>query len=187
MNVITRSRADHLIGTYRTSTHEYRVTVTIELRDGNVAPFQTTKHESVTSAVQELSITANVDERSLRGDRWRDWSGGQCREDVASVTRFAEGWDRAKLDQLLAVWDEWHLNGMCAACDHMVPAPIDSSVLGVTVGRMNHPESLTLDHYTINKALVCPESGYRYGQSWLVRTLPESVVEWALKLNGEGS
>lgn len=58
---------------------------------------------------EELSITGTY-----------DGGGGQIRESLGELSpdRLAPGWTAAKLDDLRAIWDKWHLNGMQAGCSH---------------------------------------------------------------------
>lgn len=66
--------------------------------------------------VAELRDTDRGQELSIQGTT--PGSGGQCRDAFAGLTTFAPGWDAAKRDHLLQVWDAWHLNGMRAGCSH---------------------------------------------------------------------
>lgn len=132
----------------------YRVSIDVRLSHRGQGDYQTINHEAVTE-YDEFAVTASVDEK--RGSRWVEFMGGQCRGDVAKVTDFVTGWNRARVDKLVALWERWHLNGMRAACAHM-------QVIGD--GR-----------YDSNKHLVCPETEYRYGSAWLVEVIPEDVLD----------
>ena len=175
---------EHLVGTYREDDHVYRVKVEIDVKRVDSREYRTVDHETITH-VDRFTVSAVIDERPARGGRWRDYSAGQCIEDVAKVTDFAPGWDAAKLKTLLRVWRDWHLNDVQSDCAHMHVAPIGSSVLGIEVGRIDSPEQNVLSHYTINRALVCPVTGYRYGHAWLVKPLDDQVIAWANMINGQ--
>lgn len=180
--------SDIFIGGYRTDTHKYRVTVRLELRHTATPHEQETIHHELINSYEELSISGYVTERPLKGGRWRTVSAGQVHEELRHLTEFAPGWDAAKVRTLLAVWEEWHLNGMQGACAHMTPAPIGSTVLGVEIVRYKgrNDQSVTLEHFDVNKNLYCSlDGGYKYGSAWLVRPLDPQVVAWVNMINGE--
>lgn len=43
---------------------------------------------------------------------------GQIYDTIAKIDRFAAGWDKAKADELVRVWDKWHLNDVHPECEH---------------------------------------------------------------------
>lgn len=164
---------DRLVGTYVEHGVTNRVSVRVELR--TVHGGETVDHFQVES-LTEFVVSASVDERRRNG-RWVNYRGGQCVEEVLKVTSFAEGWDQNKARRLVELWERYHLNAMKAGCAHMVPAPVGaySDLLGFTVGRLDNPSRAVLSHYTVNRALECPHTGYRYGHAWLKEVLPEHI------------
>lgn len=78
---------------------------------------------------------------------------------MADRIRYAAGWDAARLDHLLEVWDRWHLNDMRAGCQHQ--------------------RQMGWTSYDDHPSEECPVCGYRYGTAWLVEELPAKVRRWA--------
>lgn len=83
------------------------------------------------------------------------YSGGQAKYELRAVTDFAEGWDAIKVGQLLAIWDQWHLNGLRAECEH---------------------QRARGERWTTHPSAVCPDCGYSLGSAWLYEPLPDDVV-----------
>lgn len=110
---------------------------------------------------------------------------------------FAAGWDRERLAYWATLSRRFHLSDMNAGCAHMIPAPTGTRCEwgGFVIGAMDSPDPVrrwdstmsvpTLSHYTVNRALECPESGYRYGSAWLVATVPDEVVAEVVALIAE--
>ena len=70
-------------------------------------------------------VTAKWDGRRLsltgvEGKRSGDAAGGcgQITNTLTKLTRYAEGWDAARVAELATIWDKWHLNDMRAGCEH---------------------------------------------------------------------
>jgi hypothetical protein len=85
---------------------------------------------------------------------------GQIVSDVRRVVEPAKGWTAADVRSLLAIWGEWHLNGMNAESDEQRAA-------GITYA--SNP-----DHVDSN--------GYKIGSAWLARQIPEDVLEEVARL-----
>ena len=82
-------------------------------------------------------------------------SGGQCLDapkvlNVVKNGKLCEK-DRAIYLEIFRLWKNYHLNGMNAGCEHQKE--------GTPVGE------------------VCPVCGYRYGNAWLYREIPEKDLE----------
>jgi hypothetical protein len=109
--------------------------------------FETTDHRKI-ETVTRLSISGAVWNRSKT-----DYIiGGQCREALDNMVSYAPRWNRTKVHRLASHWENWHLNDMNAACDHQRN---DAGLYSP----------------------ACPVTGYKWGHSWLVRELPEGVIE----------
>lgn len=140
---------DIAIGT-TADRHLVKIDVRFYVRDGEM---QTVEHEQVTSA---LGFACSATSWPNYG-RARDCDqAGQCVYLVLEVEKFCDGWDCRRAERLEALWRRWHLNDMKAGCAHM-RLPKDTS-------------------YDARKDIVCPETGYKYGRSWLVEPLPADVL-----------
>lgn len=96
--------------------------------------------------------------------------------------RYAKGWTREKVVELLFVWKRWHLNKLKAGS----PRQEEFLRRNPELVKATYPES----HY--DKALkVLGEAGlnpdaeylhdgkpYEYGKAWLFETVPNDVIEW---------
>jgi hypothetical protein len=74
---------------------------------------------------------------------------------------YAPGWDKEKLEFLLALWDKYHLNDLQAACEHQ-------RAVGWTW--KTHPSR------------ECPICGYKLGHEWKAMDVPQWVVDWLFAL-----
>jgi hypothetical protein len=76
---------------------------------------------------------------------------------------------RAFIEEL---WTAHHLNDMNAACEHMTADML-----------ARHEGESASDWQTrMLDTVTCPESGYRWGRSWLARSVPADVLTKARKL-----
>lgn len=156
--------------------------------------WETVDHEPITDPA-EVSVTFSVEKTWRAEDGWV--AGGAMGYDgPASVDQWkCSAQTRAAIDGLIP----WHLSAMNAGCAHMIPADTGTVCQwgGFTIGALDNPEpspmrvdwsdglvsvglvrggpERTLAHYTVNRALVCPVTGYQYGRAWLVRPLSEAV------------
>ncbi len=147
----------------------YKVRLELELRNkageqGDGGPvYETTDHRVITGYV-ELAMQTTVSERG------RFIGGGQDRE---SLREAALG----DLDELTAeqaveladLWDNYHLNGLKAACVHQ-QAEADR-IFSAMPGYSNSDA-----RWAELSQLPCPE-GYSYGTKWLVEPLPIKVAD----------
>lgn len=90
------------------------------------------------------------------------WEGGGQVDEMARriIT------DNANVRIVERAWREYHLNHLNAACDHMTPEMLargDDESTGAWSHRM-------LD------TVVCPETGYKWGQKWLAKRVPDEFI-----------
>ena len=157
---------------------------------------------------RELSICGNVYYSNGRGPH----SCGQNIEDVESVDRFANGWSRELVAELVAIWRRWHLNGMQAGCQHqralgwkscrghydpdgletctdpIKPATREAVAQAAREARRDGAGLVKGpgEHYYCGQDKVnkpCPECGYEYGSAWLHEPLPPEVFEFVRHVN----
>jgi hypothetical protein len=127
-----------------------RVYVDASLRTDDDREWQTVDHETIKGG-QRLSLTGQT-----------RWSAGQITSDVRAITRPRKGLTAADIEELLNIWEEYHLNDMQALCSHQTMKWEDS-----TYGRRMDLDGIG----------ACPVSGYRPGSAWLFKPVPDSVLE----------
>lgn len=121
-------------------------------------------------------------------------SSGQCdstlREHLDSI-KFKQPfgfWTKEKLNKLLRIWNEHHLNNLEPACEHqrelkwedirIDPTELPNSsanrdekgILASWVYEKEHPKGFLCK--------PCPICGYEYGSKWLTREVPAQVLVW---------
>jgi hypothetical protein len=119
--------------------------------------YETVNHETVSKPLG-FSITTGV----WRPDGRDIVSGGATVEPLRDLVTFVNGFDSGKANAL-ADLETWHLNAMRAGCAHQTPVCTD--------GRPD-----------LDLTEACPQTGYRYGQAWLVEELPRGFVEHVQRL-----
>ena len=69
------------------------------------------------------------------------------------IVEWAPGWSKWKFEELLDIWQTYHLNDMQAGCQHQWDSrpPVGAE---------------------------CPECGYRYGSKWNYRPIPRHAAEY---------
>lgn len=149
-------------------------------------PATTVFHEPVETPYVRLSFTFSLaspywgvhrknHRRAVQGatcvGAGTDWSLG-------AVVRPAEGFTTESVRTLRQMAEEWHLNDMQAGCAHMTPAPVGDTGWGFRIGAIDSPDSENpmLAYYTVNRALVCPHTNYRFGLGWLVKPVPNDTL-----------
>lgn len=126
----------------------------------------------------EVTIHWNGKRLSISGYTWRrlDWdvdSAGQIVDQLSEVDRlFIPAADR---DELVEVWNRWHLNDMRAGCEHQRAWGWGEERLpdGKWSGHVypsEHPGGVL--------GLACAICGYEYGTKWLHEDVPEDVLEF---------
>lgn len=174
------TRKEHLIGFYIEDYGvRYRVQVEMELADGRL---------SITGTSGEALADGTF---RMRGGDPVGGSGGQCVDEVRRVDEFAPGWDAARRDRLVAIWDRWHLNDMQAGCVHQRRIADrlgrEPHQLFATPFTLTHPDRTSsydaMHGKQITHARVfCPICGYGYGSAWLREELPANVVAFVAPL-----
>lgn len=115
-------------------------------RHPTVSPYQSTAHEPQTEA-RELTYALST--RTTWWSRGDHAAGEIAHARLLRVSRF-------ELLTLIHDLDRWHLSGMNGACDHM---PHDAHA-----------------RWDAGESVICPETGYSYGQAWLSRHMPQEVA-----------
>jgi hypothetical protein len=121
-------------------------------------------------------------------------SCGQINIDLHSsdLTEFAHNWDKLSVDNLLRIWDNWHLNDMRAGCKHqrdlkwedkrINPEELpngfvnrdEKGIFAIWVTEKEHPKGLLMKK--------CPICDYPYGSKWLFEEVPQDVIDWLCEL-----
>lgn len=152
----------------------YRVVAEISLRDADPERATTsTTHEAIPMPA-ELGIIWEVVEtrRPVNGY----YAGGQVGPEDRVITRRHENDATPETAELInALWERWHLNTMHGECAHMpafddIVVPDDYTPERPTYGENDRKQRYALAH------IVCPESGYRWGHSWLAESMPADVL-----------
>jgi hypothetical protein len=128
--------------------HKRRLLVTVSIRMEELTRrgfYDTVDHKIVREPL-DFAITTGVWQPGGRDIV----SGGATVEPLRELASYEMGWTPESVKEL-ADLEEWHLNGMSAACAHQERrAGLDSP--------------------------PCPISGYRWGSAWLVRPLPNGFL-----------
>lgn len=98
------------------------------------------------------------------------YCGGQCVDTVAAYFP-----NNAKVQRMLAIWQDWHLNDMMAGS----PAQTAWLKANESAHRCDYVSACT----QLTEAGINPDQGYlyngkpyKYGSAWLKRELPADVV-----------
>lgn len=140
------NRSHVFIGSTADGTRVY-VDASLRTEDGE---FQTVDHQTVKGG-QRLSLTGET-----------VYSAGQIIDDVRAIVKPRTGLTAADIEELVSIWEEYHLNDMNALCSHQTVKWEDS----------RYGRRMDLDAIG-----PCPVSGYRPGSAWLYKTVPDSVLE----------
>ncbi len=92
-------------------------------------------------------------------------AGGQCVDTVAAYFP-----DNQKVQRMLRIWKDWHLNDLTAGTPEQEAELKKHKFPG-------YPKS----HYewaleVLTEAGLQPHNGYSYGSQWLTRTVPPEIV-----------
>ena len=151
-------RGKKMEGKYRINNEQYRATVEWYLKDGR------------------FSASGIIDENN-RG-RWRDYSAGQCLDEILEIFPNDE-----LIQRIHKVWKKWHLNDMHPG------TPNQEAYLA----KFEQPRS---DHYSwakekLAEAGLDPDPNYEYngkpysyGSAWLNVELPRAIEEEILSWQG---
>jgi hypothetical protein len=138
--------------------NEGKINLRLEIREVD-GYFETVEHKKV-SGIKELSICGDEYYKNSRGI----CSCGQILDDIKpGLLKPAKGYmaSRADVARIIAIWKEWHLNTMNAACIHQ--KKVDHQ----------HPYEIYKELAAI-ETKKCPMN-YVYGSKWLVRKLPKEI------------
>ena len=170
-------KATIYLGKTAEKTHVY-AEISVEDSDGRTLTF--TDH--TTGPAPDLVSLSFVTSRSYKDDP----------RDIAD--RYIESWGQTPAkDRVIAepatehvalierAWAEYHLNDMNAACDHMTEEMLSPSDEELDAYAAANPERARYGRTSLwqNWALdtvSCPETGYRWGRSWLARSVPDDVI-----------
>ena len=90
--------------------------------------------------------------------------------------RFNEGWNKDKLDELLEVWNRWHLNDLRAGSPDQESALREIEILGDYYPQaVAYLESLGLQP---DPNYLVDGKPYSYGTHWLKEEIPEEVIKY---------
>lgn len=142
-----------------------RVFVEVEKEVKSTTAFLSVEHESLTEFTGLAISGWTVRYRSNTTN-----SAGQIVDSLVGMTEFADGWTEADVTSLRRIWRMWHLNDMQAGCAHMNKREAQKAYASVE-------RPWTMKDADLPSAMICPETGYRYGSAWLVKTVPAEV--WA--------
>ena len=137
-----------------TPDHRDRVYFEIRLTE-NISdkPVETITHDIIPPGEKHYTLSMSGYE-TPSGERAMQ-SAGQI--DMHIRPHFNEyHWENRELaKEMLDVWENWHLNALQAGCIHQKE------------GDYNDPAI---------SGQVCPETGYKYGHSWLFRKIPDDLL-----------
>lgn len=133
-----------------------RVTVEVRMEiQTRQREYETVEHAKIARPL-EFSLTtavwntANTDYEA----------GGATVQPLRELVTLARGFVQPGITALIGL-NKWHLSAMTAACAHQVVPPMPDTV--------KYPES---SWWALKNTPPCPETGYKYGHTWLVRPLP---------------
>jgi hypothetical protein len=91
-------------------------------------------------------------------------------EDDRTTWEYHVLWDSEMMDQLLHIWDRWHLNGLKAG----TPAQ-EAFIRGWKASnRYDYGKACE----ALKTAGLYEDNGYKYGTKWLKEEVPGEVIEW---------
>lgn len=140
----------------------YTVYITLEIRNENRERF-TVDHKSI-SGYKVLSISGHAQYRPHQDYNYCGQIQNTVRQNLDNFRKLYI--PKKKILQILNIWDMWHLNDLQAGCVHM-----GKPKKGLEWDTKEW-ERLTLQ---------CPK-GYKYGTAWLIKELPQRIIETVNKL-----
>ncbi len=96
-------------------------------------------------------------------------------EFIDEKVRLDKTWTRDQLNELLRIWDRWHLNYMKSG------TPTQEAYLRLHRVNVTYPKSqYDQDLDTLKTAGLNPDpdTGYEYGTAWLREEVPTEVLDW---------
>lgn len=165
------------------------VEVTLELRErGGDATFRI---DSKTGERVITGKTPEYTELSICGDIWNARHtdiicGGQCLDTIAEYRDQLSS--KEIFDELYDLWRHYHLNGLHAGTLEQEAAVNEWKKAGNTYdydtvcGMLKERGLYEVDYTGVSVGRRYENEPYRYGQAWLVRELPEKVIERVVEL-----
>jgi len=89
---------------------------------------------------------------------------------------FNKGWDTDKLNELIKIWNRWHLNNLRAGSPNQ-----ESALRNTKITRAFYPQAIAyLESLGLHPDPNCLVNGkpYSYGSRWLKEELPEEVIKY---------
>lgn len=150
-----------------------------------------------------VDVTLENGRLSISGQIWSgapggEYEGGQCQDSIREYAQrgaieYAAGWDRARLDRLLEVWDRWHLNDMKPECEHQRAAgwpEIAAEVIRTYQWRLKpdvSSEKKCLEDEALERARSveeCRSLGFK-APEWRIMALEQFIKTPEPELSGE--
>lgn len=127
-----------------------------------------------------LEITLENGCLSISGSLYLPTMGayGQIQDHIPLLEpyRFNEGWNKDKLNELIKIWNRWHLNNLRAGSPDQESALRNTQITGDF-----YPQALAyLKNLGLHPDPNCLVDGkpYSYGSRWLKEELPEEVIKY---------
>lgn len=150
----------------------------------------------------DVTIRWDGSRLGITGTTWRNpnWdvdSAGQIVDQLPEVDQLAI--PAADRDELVEVWNRWHLNDMRPDCEHQralgwherrIDPSKPSNVYGKHFEGQRHDSWNLLGWVRPDErpdglmGVPCPECGYKYGTAWLHEDVPEDVLEFLASVGG---
>jgi hypothetical protein len=137
----------------------------LEIRETTNKLHRTTDLQNITDYL-ELSICGHVWDLS----RYDYDTCGQCIDTIREC--FPKN---KRVQRICDIWEKWHLNDLNAGTDRQTEA------IEGWKARGNKYEYTAVCDY-LKEINLYADRGYRYGNEWLVRPLPQSVIDEILVL-----
>jgi hypothetical protein len=97
---------------------------------------------------------------------------GQCQQSIRKyIPSFELNIPKEQLLRILEVWDEWHLNDMEAG------TKLQEEILVKHYGKKKRGYTYVDACNVLKKEGLYVDRGYKYGSAWLLRILPEEIIE----------
>lgn len=101
------------------------------------------------------------------GNTWGGQVSSVIREfEMTNSITYANGVDSDTVNDLLDIWDAWHLNDMRAGCEHQTLLARHLYDQGLMYEDLKHIPAMK----------KCPFCGYEYGTAWKTQEIPGEVL-----------
>ena len=101
---------------------------------------------------------------------------GQIQDELNEINVFTKGWDRKRVQKLLDVWDEWHLNNLIAGTPRQERA--------IKEWKKAHQYDYDEACKFLKTKGLYTNKGYEYGSGWLRKELSPEVLAFLEYLPG---